>query len=481
MKQKIAIIAIIVSLSPFLAHASRDFSNPTLPQTLSGTLYTDYIRGCANGGTNNPCANWYIIFFTSTTTYGTRPGDPSTSNQPVGTGDLYVGNYIGGGYDINLQNGAYQVNCTVPDFSVCDNSGGGGGSIPVTNGTTENISVAQYFQSTRNVLASSTGDVLYDTSNRSDTRIVSFTPLDRQQIYSTNATGTFPVTFTVHVYVNPDDIGDYIKVRVLLDNFDQNYWLFGSFSQYSINLVNEIATTSGHLYYSTTTNLANGNYKVTANITGCITVFNLYSCGAISSELSGIDETQYHEFIVGQSTFIGTLAQNTRRDIEATLASTTATSTAALASNCNPLSFSITYCLSFLFIPDSRQLTATFNYFYNSIGSHVPLSYISDIAEIFLSTTTRALVVMEATVPVGIPGAGSHIELDLTRSLDRFLYATSTFRSAEASSTDTLYDITSYYWDIVVYLGLALYLLRRVVGSSLIPNLFNSSKMDDLN
>jgi len=33
----------------------------------------------------------------------------------------------------------------------------------------------------------------------------------------------------------------------------------------------------------------------------------------------------------------------------------------------------------------------------------------------------------------------------------------------------TLYVIISYYWNIFVYLALALYLLRRILGSSVIP------------
>jgi len=94
------------------------------------------------------------------------------------------------------------------------------------------------------------------------------------------------------------------------------------------------------------------------------------------------------------------------------------------------------------------------------------------MVEIFTSSTTSALPVLSATVPSGIVGTGSHIDLDLNHSLDFILNADiGSFSNESASSTKTFYEFTSRYWDIMVYMALAFYILRRILGGHLIPHI----------
>lgn len=148
----------------------------------------------------------------------------------------------------------------------------------------------------------------------------------------------------------------------------------------------------------------------------------------------------------------------------------TATSTEAVKNMCNPMSwgFSVSDCLLALMIPQNTEGFA--QYTRTQVLQKWPIGYITDLVDIFSATTTSSLTVLEAVVPPGIPGTGATISLDLSHSLDYVLNATSSqFSSGSATSTETLFEITNYYWKIVVYVFAGLYVLRRVLGSHLIP------------
>lgn len=285
------------------------------------------------------------------------------------------------------------------------------------------------------------------------TRIIDFNPAE-------GAILTGPeIDFDLDVYINENDVSNNSRILIELFNIDQNQFLF-SLDDKSIVLVNEMATTSGYYTYATSTNLSDGNYRVRASLTRAY-------FGILKNPFSDINDTQNHQFVVGTSTFIGNIQQNLFTDIGTIIGNTSATSTSALAGSCNPLSgqFGIINCLTFLMVPDSGQLQESFISFKENIGTHFPLGYITDFMVIMSSTTTRPLVVIDATIPSVLPGGGANVHLDLTNGLDYILNATTSIYSNEsASSTQTLYEITSPYWDKFLYIMAFLYILARVTG-----------------
>lgn len=150
-----------------------------------------------------------------------------------------------------------------------------------------------------------------------------------------------------------------------------------------------------------------------------------------------------------------------------------ASSTARIGTFCSPWSveFSITDCSLAMIIPSSAELSGWAASVKTLILPRFPIGYVADFVSIVSSTSTQPLVALHAVVPPTLPGAGSELTLSLDHVLDLGLNATSgPFLSGEATSTATFYEITSYYWEIVVYVLVALYILRRILGAHLIPH-----------
>lgn len=292
------------------------------------------------------------------------------------------------------------------------------------------------------------------------TRIISFSP-------ENGTTTNNPVEFNMHAYISPDDLGSILGIQITFHNIDQNVLLLGAFSPSDIYFLDRVeATSSGDFYYSTSTVLAEGNYRVEVKLErsylGFQWPYNFFDLSISES----------HQFIVGQPTFIGNISQNSYTAYNNLLSSSTATSTSALAGSCNPLGdFSVVNCLAFFFIPDGGLVYDSLSNFRDNVSTHFPLGYITDFITILSSTTTIPLVVLDATVPASLPGGGSHIRLDLTRSLDFILYASTTSAGKSyGTSTATFYETTSYYWNLILYVLAGIYAIGRIVGSHLIPS-----------
>jgi len=127
-----------------------------------------------------------------------------------------------------------------------------------------------------------------------------------------------------------------------------------------------------------------------------------------------------------------------------------------------------------LFIPDALSLRTSIEALRNGVLATWPVGYVTRIVEILNASTTAELPVFYAKIPNGVMGAGAEITLDLNHSLDFILNATtSSFANISASSTDTFYEFTSTYWNTIIYILLALYILRRILGSHIIPKGIN--------
>ncbi len=226
------------------------------------------------------------------------------------------------------------------------------------------------------------------------TRIVDFTP-------ENGTTTANPVTFSLHAYVNPDDIGTFIGVRLTLHNIDQNVLLLGAFSPSDIYLLDGFdATSSGDFYFSTTTTVGEGNYRLNAILE------RSYLGGWILNPFSPINQNLSHQFVVGQPTFIGNMSQNGFNELNSIFASSTATSTAANAQKCNVLNvsqFDIVGCGAFLFVPGGDYLDISVQNLKNGVLTRLPWGYFTRMAAILNASTTAPLPSFTAVIQIG-PG-----------------------------------------------------------------------------
>jgi len=301
--------------------------------------------------------------------------------------------------------------------------------------------------------------VAYDTGGiDTTTHIIEVLP-------ENGTTTSNPVTFSLEAYIGSEVVDEDMNLRIILENIDQNY-LFGLGYIFGDNLVlyDDYPTTSGAFFYSTTTTIAEGNYRIHAEIRNQrLIIYDI------------IDEVD-NQFIVGQSTFIGNISQNSWTAIQGIYGSSTATSTEALADSCTPWSgdFSTTDCLAFLFIPDAGLIYDSLGNFKDKILTRFPLGYVTDFVSIMSTSSTSTLIFFNFTTPSGMRFAPVTFTFDAYRSMDWFLYATTTseWNSAGAVSEQTWFEITNGYWTYVVYFALLMYILRRIIGRDLIPDTF---------
>ncbi len=227
------------------------------------------------------------------------------------------------------------------------------------------------------------------------TRIIEFTPLD-------GATTTGPdVDFSLDACIDNEDLGTFQGLNITLHNIDQNVLLVSDFSPNDIYLLRERdIETSGLYQFSTTTTLADGNYRLEA----CIE--RSYLFGFIVNPLNINAICQSHQFIVGSSTFIGNISQNLFRDTQNFYNGLTATSSEALARTCSVVSldFDIRQCVIFLFLPDANSLTQTMNNAREGIFSRAPWGYFTRFVAIMTSSATSSLPVFTAQFQTGAGG-----------------------------------------------------------------------------
>jgi len=282
------------------------------------------------------------------------------------------------------------------------------------------------------------------------------------------------VNFSFSAYISPEDAERGAGVQVKLHNIDQNLLFFDSPDD--IVLYDSAVTTGGVFNYATSTYLNDGGYRLEAKLSGTSEGFlfipGISGCDSLVGPLIDVVCVKTSvQFVVNQQTFLSNINQASYASANSIFASTSATSTAVLASTCNPFGgdFDTLSCLAFVFIPDTGLLKSSLNNFKDNISTHFPLGYITDFYNIISTTTEGTLTVFSAHLPTGLGlGSGRFIELDLAHSLDWILYSTSTiFQSEETDNTKNFYQITSYYWDLILYFLLGIYIVSRVLGSRL--------------
>lgn len=213
---------------------------------------------------------------------------------------------------------------------------------------------------------------VYDPATGTGTRIISFTPADGE------ATST-DVLFTLHAYINADDIGT-------LTGYDINF----SYQSQPLGvrhfLVDSVAaTTSGDFYYSSEEVLMDGTYIVD------VSMERSYLGGFFNNPLSSETITDFHQFSVGTTTLSGRMFQTGVTGVQESIDSLAATSSDALLASCGIAQFHFGYCISALFVPSWPLMKQGFSDFHDSILLRVPLGYITRTGDILLSSGTSTL------------------------------------------------------------------------------------------
>jgi len=335
--------------------------------------------------------------------------------------------------------------------------------------------------------SSYTGPPDVDACISGGTRICDFNP-QTGQVFATTTPEGGEVDFDVGIYVNEEDVGLIRGIRLTFRNVNQNilgYVLPDVLDPNEILFITADIHSEGYFSYATTSVfLDSGNYRIEACL---LRSYGDTIVNPLENIIANNTDCQSHQFIVGEGTFVGNISQNSWQSLNGIFASTSATSTASLANQCNPISsnvstlflntnFSTIGCLSFLFIPDSYLIQQSLINFKDNALTHFPIGYFTDFVDIITDNATSTLPVIDATVPNGVIGTGSHIRLDLSHSLDYVLNATSSqFNNASASSTETFYQITSRYWRYILYVLLTFYLLGRILSSTVIPKVHHNN------
>lgn len=304
------------------------------------------------------------------------------------------------------------------------------------------------------------------TPEDTTTRINFFRP-EYLETYSSST----PIEIYTDQYINSEDYDDTIYIRYKYfrntdlqsaSNFDLVETVIDFPSASTTDLYSSISTST---IFSRT-----GEYTVTAEIRNntwtnrILGIFGLdwaYDNGLIVSTTT--------KFIVNERTSIDQYFV----DIAQTKADFIASSTLAIEDVKNYCSFSTNFsfmdCLTALTLPNRQDLTNATNEVKTELLTKFPIGYFTDFISIISTSTVGSIPVINATSTLF---GNAHIKLDIANSLDFILNATtSQFANESASSTQTFFEITNYYWKIICYLGCAFYILRRIIGKDLIPKI----------
>lgn len=315
----------------------------------------------------------------------------------------------------------------------------------------------------------------------SQTRIIDMRP--------ENATTTGnTVDFLLRAYLSEQDVDlGSLGMKLFLRNIDQNVLLFNFLSPSDIILFEGYVDTPGEFLFESTEVLGDGNYRLSAEISSTFgNIFGsalLDGCNVAGAFLSLVCITGNTQFIVNEGTFIGNISQNSYSQINGIFTSNTATTTANLANQCNPItnnistaflntSFSTTGCLAFLFIPDSGLIYDSLYNFKTNVSTHFPLGYVTDFISIMSTSTVGTLPSFDFDTPTGFGVPPVHFEFTFDHVFDYILNASTSasFKSLGAMSDETFFEQTDFYWTILIYILTGFYILRRILGRGVIPH-----------
>jgi len=297
-----------------------------------------------------------------------------------------------------------------------------------------------------------TCDYVSDTA----TRIVSVTPSNG----TTTATST-TFGFGTTVYTN---VADYVDGMEVVIEYHNNYVA-------SQNVVGVYASTmqltrslgeyhfplngSSQLSFSTTTSMqVVGKYRMTTKITK-----PRYSFFGFDFGTDTVVSTST-QFTVATSTAYDVFTEQVQNEV-------------ALfnPSACSFVGGDFSVCLGQLFIPREFYMKASIEVLKDEVVHIFPIGYFVDFVQILATTSTSTLQLVDAELPSVLAGGGSTLNITLdAHSMDMLWNATSSqFLTTKQSDTRTFFEITNGYWRILMVLLALVYILRRILGVSVIP------------
>lgn len=298
------------------------------------------------------------------------------------------------------------------------------------------------------------------------TRIIEITPAHHAVIATTTPTGA-TTTLAVEYYINEEDVGIFNTMKIFIEHKDQNKLIDDTYE-----FEEKILPLAGSGYWDREIFLPIGNYSIEVQILNTTMgglFYNPFTYKSNSIFMSTDDRNllaQYHQYVIGESTFLGGLTQGWNDEFEQILAGT---STGPKLADCNILyKFDFANCMAFTFIPKKEQLTLFASKISENVFTKFPAGYIWSLGTILNSTTTTPLPIISAIIPQGVAGTGAEIELAIHPGDLDFIYnaTTSTFSNESVNGEVNFYEYTYYYWKILVYLGVFLYIFNRILGSN---------------
>jgi len=287
------------------------------------------------------------------------------------------------------------------------------------------------------------------------THIISLEPVNA----STTPTGN-DVYFEAKAWIADEpSFWDTIEIDLYYRDFNSLSWLIGSADT---SLYNGSATTTGLFSFSTTTSLADGYYRVTFQL------MNSTLGGLIVNPFGGDIQSVTHEFTVGSSTFIGTAARDLTSGLNSIFASTSATSTSVLLGSCNPFSgqWNTTYCITGLLVPDQASMQTLVEEFKTEIMSKAPWGYITRLFAIISGTGSSTPPVLVFTVPDDEYFSSSLRNKTITFDPWNVVSDGSILEEADGFGTGNLMDTFMPWWKIIVYGGVVIGVVLKLLGMS---------------
>jgi len=290
-----------------------------------------------------------------------------------------------------------------------------------------------------------------------NTSIYSVSPYNLQ-IVSTSTSHTVQVTGRL----SNSDLNDYSKLIIHIENSAKGFEQCADVicSQLDNNSVvldfeYDLVTASPFNYSSTTQSLPIGKYYMKTSIvkgSTCLLGLCAFTTTIISTSTT---------FVVGTTTKIDDLKTDAIEYLN------NLSNSGETFENCGISDFNLFLCgadlITWSFVPTPDAVSYITNQIYDMILVHFPIGYITDFVSIMSTSSVGTLQVFNATIPNGVVGAGSEISLDFTNALDYILYATSSYSEGQASTTETFFDFTNYYWKIFLYMGVFFYMLARII------------------
>jgi len=305
------------------------------------------------------------------------------------------------------------------------------------------------------------------------TRVISTVPAGG----SVNATSTSFV-FTIDGYLNADDLNSGSEVVFRVHNLytAQSFLVGPLFS----GLFGSPFPTEGQEPFDETysTSLIElGDFEV--NKVASVLGIGEYFMDVTIRKSSGFLGL-FHDTLFATSTSFLVATSTTFGEFQEIISNSVSSTTQALANGIDACSwtgnfdfFGCLYSLAVvLFIPDTAGLNNMFDTMKQEVLYSFPLGYVTDFIDIMSTSTVGTLTVLDLHTPAALGFGSNHMRLDLAHSLDWILYSTSTiFSSAESTTTQNFYQVTSYYWRIILYVLAGFYIIGRILGSHVIPTM----------